>query len=126
MVGIQKLRAGVLASSLVLAGFSGTGLQLGALSAGGILVLSGEAMAQTAIPGVGSVVKKKPGNSPIASGVSDDNGEVVFKGLEAGEYTVTVGRNRPQSFTIGKGGGGIKVTVVGTKEQYEGIITPLR
>ncbi|MFN0192039.1 MAG: hypothetical protein ACKVP5_08690 [Aestuariivirga sp.] len=123
---IQSVRGLALASSLVVAGFSGTGLQLAALSAGGMVVLAGEAMASTTLPGVGIVIKKKPGNAPIAKGASDDNGEMVFERLEAGEYTVTVGKNRPQSFTIGQGGGGIKVVVKGTKEKYVGHVTLLR
>ncbi len=126
MTVIQSARGLALASSLVVASFSATGLQLAALSAGGMVVLAGEAMAQTVIPGVGVIVKKNPGSGAIVKGVSDDNGEVVFDGLEAGEFTVTVGTNRPQSFTISKGGGGIKVVVTGKAHNYTGHVTLLR
>jgi DNA uptake protein ComE-like DNA-binding protein len=44
---------------------------------------------QNNVPGVGTVVKKKPGNSPIVA-PSDKNGEVRITGLAPGEYTVRV------------------------------------
>ncbi len=121
----QPAKAFALATALFTTAFSSTSLQMTALSAGGVVLMAGEAMATSNIPGVGTVVKKHPGPRAIAKGVSDDNGEVVFK-LEPGEYTVTVGNNRPQDFKIGRGKSGIKVVVTGTKEEYVGHVTLLR
>jgi hypothetical protein len=121
----QPAKAFALATALLATTFSGTGLQVTALGAGGIMLMADEAMASNNVPGVGGIVKKKPGNGPIAKGVSDDNGEMVFK-LDPGEYSVTVGNNRPQDFKIGRGKTGIKVVVTGTKEEYVGHVTLLR
>ena len=63
-------------------------VQIASLGAAALALTAGQAIAQTNIPGVGQVVKKKPGNSPIAKGVSDDNGMFEHKGLEPGEYSV--------------------------------------
>ena len=118
-------KAFAMAAALFTTALTSQPLQIAALGAGGAVMLAGEAMAQNQVPGVGIIVKKKPGNGPIANGVSDDNGEVVFK-LEPGEYSVTVGRNRPQDFKIGRGQSGIKVVVTGNKEKYVGHVTLLR
>jgi hypothetical protein len=121
----QTTKAFALASALFTTAFSSTSLQVTALSAGGVMLMAGEAMASTNLPGVGIVIKRKPGNAPIAKGVSDDSGEVVFK-LEPGEYSISVGDNKPQDFKIGKGQRGIKVAVTGTKEEYVGHVTLLK
>lgn len=121
----KTAKAFALAAALLTTAFSGSSLQVVALGAGGVVLMAGEAMAGASIPGVYTVVKKKPGNASIAKGVSDDNGEVVFK-LEPGDYSVTVGQNRPQNFTIGRGQTGIKVVVTGEKHKYVGHVTLLR
>lgn len=47
------------------------------------------ALAQVGVPGVGVVVKKKPGNAPIIAH-ADAKGETRITGLEPGLYTVRV------------------------------------
>jgi hypothetical protein len=121
----KTTKAFALATALFTTTFSGSGLQVMALGAGGVMMMAGEAMAQNTIPGVGVIIKKNPGGGAIVKGVSDDNGEVAFK-LEAGDYSVTVGDNKQQDFTIAKGQSGIKVVVTGTKEEYVGHVTLLR
>ena len=76
-----------------------------ALSVAGVGLWSGPALAQqTNIPGVGMVVKKKPGNSPIIV-PSDNNGVVRLTGLEAGEYEVKLlGDSAPVTMAVGKDG----------------------
>ena len=54
-----------------------------------MLVSMTSAIAQGTIPGVGTVVKKKPGNSPIVAPPTDRNGRFSIK-LSAGEYTFAV------------------------------------
>ena len=58
-------------------------------AAGAAVLWASPATAGANIPGVGQVVKKKPGNSPIIV-PSDANGEVRLTGLEPGTYTVQV------------------------------------
>ena len=58
-------------------------------AAGAAVLWASPATAGANIPGVGLVVKKKPGNSPIIV-PSDANGEVRLTGLEPGTYTVQV------------------------------------
>ena len=58
-------------------------------AAGAAVLWASPATASANIPGVGQVVKKKPGNSPIIV-PSDANGEVRLTGLEPGAYTVQV------------------------------------
>ena len=53
-------------------------------------LLAGFKVAQTNIPGVGSVIKKKPGNSPIIGGVSGSGGTFSYSNLSNGNYEVFV------------------------------------
>lgn len=66
-------------------------LQQGAIiaSAGVAALWTSPAMAVAGIPGIGSVIKKKPGNAPIIA-PSDANGETRLAGLEPGTYSVRV------------------------------------
>ena len=57
--------------------------------AAGAALWSSPALASTTIPGVGFVIKKKPGNAPIIA-PTDANGETRITGLEPGLYTVRV------------------------------------
>ena len=59
------------------------------VAAGTAALWASPALAQGGIPGVGLVVKRKPGNAPIIA-PSDANGEVRLTGLEPGEYSVRV------------------------------------
>ena len=59
------------------------------VAAGTAALWASPALAQTGIPGVGIVVKKKLGNAPIIA-PSDANGETRLTGLEPGEYSVRV------------------------------------
>ncbi len=47
------------------------------------------ALASTAIPGVGVIIKRKPGNAPIVA-PADANGELRISDLQPGEYLVRV------------------------------------
>ena len=86
MTKLTTIRRLTLATTLGLASLSP--LQTGLAAIGLTLLLTGEAMASVGVPGVGVVVKKKPGNAPIAKGVSDARGNFEHKGLEAGDYAV--------------------------------------
>lgn len=44
------------------------------------------------LPGVGLVVKKKPGNAPIIGGASDSNGNYTFSNMDNGQYEIFVDR----------------------------------
>ena len=75
-----------------------------ALSVAGAAMWASPALAQAGIPGVGLVIKKKPGNAPIVV-PSDANGEVRLTGLEPGEYEVTLlGNNAPVMMKVGRDG----------------------
>ena len=76
-----------------------------ALSVAGAAMWAVPALAQqSTVPGVGQVVKKKPGNSPIIV-PSDANGEVRLIGLEPGEYEVTsFGNSAPVTMEVGRDG----------------------
>lgn len=65
------------------------------LAAAGVAMWSAPALAQT-VPGVGTVVKKKPGNSPIIA-PTDASGEVRLTGLAPGDYTVQVFGGREET-----------------------------
>ena len=74
------------------------------LSVAGAAMWAAPALAQTGIPGVGLVVKKKPGNAPIIV-PSDNNGIVNLTGLEPGEYEVKLLGNRaPTTMKVGPDG----------------------
>ncbi len=66
-----------------------TPVQQGAalIAAGAAALRASPALAANTIPGVGTVIKKKPGDSPIIA-PSDANGEVRIIGLEAGDYEI--------------------------------------
>jgi hypothetical protein len=95
------------------------------IATGGLLLTVGVAKATNTVPGVGTVIKKKPGDGPVARGVSDKNG--VFRAnLAPGQYSVTVGNNAPQDFEVPTGARGVSVTVKGEKHNYVGHVTLLR
>ena len=86
MKKLSTLRRLTFATTIGLASLSP--LQTGLTALGLTLLTVGQAMAVAGIPGVGVIIKKKPGNAPIAKGVSDSGGKFEHKGLEAGEYSV--------------------------------------
>jgi hypothetical protein len=91
-------------------------LGLGLCLIAGSMVVAGEAMAQTVIPGVGVIIKKNPGGGAIIKGNSDGKGEVAFKGLETGSYKVcTTDRSSCQNFDVGKTGVLMLMTVQNAK-----------
>ena len=87
-------RSLMLGAALMVSLITSPPAQIASLGVVTLALTAGQAMAQTVIPGVGQVVKKKPGNSPIAKGVSDDNGMFEHKGLEPGEYSVCFADDR--------------------------------
>jgi hypothetical protein len=107
-----------------------------ALAAGVTLLSVRPAFAQILIPGVGIVVKKKPGNAPIARGTSDGEGNIIFKGLEPGEYSICFAADRGDGgscadVTVGKDGTIRAQTVFDEKRKakrhnYVGHVTLLR
>lgn len=67
-------------------------------------LLSTSVFASTNLPGVGIVIKKKPGNAPIIA-PSDQNGDVRLTGLAAGEYEVKlIGSDSATSMKVGSDG----------------------
>lgn len=62
------------------------------------------ALAQVGVPGVGVVVKKKPGNASIVA-PTDGNGVIRLTGLEPGVYEVSmIGGSRPATVKVGADG----------------------
>lgn len=55
-----------------------------------VVVSASSARAENPIPGIDVVVKKKPASSAIAKGTTDAKGEVTFKDLAPGQYTVVL------------------------------------
>ena len=71
------------------------------LSAG---MVAAPALAQGTIPGIGIIVKKKPGNAPIIA-PTDANGIVRLTGLEPGAYAVSlIGEERETMLAVGRDG----------------------
>lgn len=65
-------------------------LQLTATGVGlGLAMVATPALAVAGIPGVGLIIKKKPGNAPIVA-PTDANGVVRLTGLEPGDYEVSL------------------------------------
>jgi hypothetical protein len=62
--------------------------QIDSFGAAALALTAGQAMASQNLPGVGIVIKKKPGNAPIAKATSDEEGNFKYKGLEPGAYSV--------------------------------------
>ena len=79
--------------------------QAGALlSVAGAAMWAAPALAQVGVPGVGVIVKRKPGNAPIIAS-TDKEGIVRITGLEAGEYEVKLFGNRaPTTMKVGPDG----------------------
>ena len=79
--------------------------QAGALlSVAGAAMWAAPALATTTLPGVGFIIKRKPGNAPIIA-PTDKDGVVRLTGLEAGEYEVKLlGINRPATMKVGPDG----------------------
>ena len=79
--------------------------------AGALLSVAGAAMwaapalaQQSQVPGVGIIIKKKPGNAPIIA-PTDKDGIVRLTGLESGEYEIKlIGKGAPVTMTVGKEG----------------------
>lgn len=84
----RKFIAATLAA-LGLSGFSSVQQGTVLVAAGTAVLWASPALAQGTIPGVGIVIKKKPGNAPIIAH-ADANGETRITGLEPGLYTVRV------------------------------------
>lgn len=77
---------------------AGTGAVLG------FGMMATPALAALNIPGVGIVVKKKPGNAPIIA-PSDKNGALALTGLEPGEYQVgMIGEDKITTVAVGADG----------------------
>ena len=76
-----------------------------ALSVAGAAMWAAPALAQQAtIPGVGGVVKRKPGNVPIIV-PTDKDGVVRLTGLESGDYEVKMlGNSAPTTMKVGPDG----------------------
>lgn len=98
-----KVGAGMLAA-LGLSAISPVQQGAAVVAAGTLALWATPALAQTSIPGVGTVIKKNPGNTPIIA-PSDTNGEVRLTGLEPGEYTVQVFEGQqPMPLKVGRDG----------------------
>ena len=84
---------------------NGTPVQLAATGAVlGAGLAATPALAQAAIPGVGIIIKRKPGNAPIIA-PTDKNGVIRMTGLEAGDYEVSlIAEERVTTVTVGRDG----------------------
>ena len=85
------------------------------------------------IPGVGLVVKKRPGNAPVANLTSAADGTFAVKGLARGTYDVSVGDDKPRTIEVGADGnirgkvsGDGKYEITTNKNSYVGHVTLLR
>ena len=75
-----------------------------ALTVAGVAMWSAPALASITLPGVGVIVKKKPGNAPIIA-PSDKDGITRLTGLEPGEYEVKLfGDVAPVTMKVGRDG----------------------
>ena len=84
----KKIMGGGLLAAMGLSAFSPVQQGAALVAAGTAALWTTPALAQQSqIPGVGVVIKKKPGNAPIMA-PSDANGEVRISGLEPGDYEV--------------------------------------
>ncbi|MCY7279587.1 MAG: hypothetical protein LH610_01575 [Sphingomonas bacterium] len=71
------------------------------LSAG---MVATPALASIAIPGVGVIIKKKPGNAPIVA-PTEANGVIQLIGLEPGDYELSlIGEERVTMVAVGRDG----------------------
>lgn len=91
----------------------------------GLTAVAMPALASAGIPGVGVIVKKKPGNAPIIA-PGDNNGVVRLTGLEPGEYQVNlVGDARTTIVKVGDDGVLTTVAVAeddGSKPHIEAVV----
>lgn len=85
------------------------------------------------IPGVGVIIKKKPGNAPVANLTSAADGTFAVKGLARGTYDVSVGDDKPRTIEVGADGnirgkvnGDGKYEIITNKSSYVGHVTLLR
>ena len=85
----KKALNGSLLAALGLSSLSPVQQGAALVAAGTAALWASPALAQSQVPGVGIIIKKKPGNAPIIA-PSDANGEVRLTGLEPGEYSVRV------------------------------------
>ena len=62
------------------------------------------ALAQSQVPGVGIIIKKKPSNAPVIA-PTDKNGALGLTGLEPGEYeTSLIGEDKVTTVSVGRNG----------------------
>ena len=85
----KKALNGSLLAALGLSSLSPVQQGAALVVAGTAALWASPALASTTLPGVGIVIKKKPGNAPIIA-PGDANGETRLTGLEPGEYSVRV------------------------------------
>ena len=90
-------------------------------------------LAQQTIPGVGLVVKKRPGNAQVANLTSAADGTFAVKGLARGTYDISVGDDKPRTIEVGADGnirgkvsGDGKYEITTNKNSYVGHVTLLR
>jgi hypothetical protein len=88
----------------------------------GLGLVATPAFASLSIPGVGVIIKRKPGNAPIVA-PGDNNGVVRHTGLEPGEYEVgLIGEDGVTSVKVGRDGQLITVALAeddGSKPHIE-------
>ena len=85
----KKALNGSLLAALGLSSLSPVQQGAALVAAGTAALWASPALAVAGIPGIGLVIKKKPGNAATIA-PSDANGEVRLTGLEPGEYSVRV------------------------------------
>ena len=100
----KKIMGGGLVAAIGLSALSPVQQAGALLSVAGAAMWAAPALAQGTVPGVGIIVKRKPGNAPIIAS-TDKEGIVRITGLEAGEYEVKLFGNRtPTTMKVGPDG----------------------
>lgn len=86
----HRKSAATMLFTLGLAGLTPVQQSATLVAVGATAVWASPVMAVAGIPGVGLVIKKKPGNCCAIIAPSDANGETRLSGLEPGDYSVRV------------------------------------
>lgn len=122
----RKTKAPLIASLIAATGLASLSpMQQAAIGMAAVstLGMASPAWATANIPGVGLVIKKKPGNAPIVV-PSDANGNTVLTGLEPGEYEVKlIGAEQAIAVPVGRDG---RLAITAWEDKGRQWVAPLR
>ena len=100
----KKIMGGGVLAALGLSALSPVQQAGALLSVAGAAMWAAPALAVAGIPGIGLIIKRKPGNAPIIA-PSDKDGITRLTGLEPGEYEVKpFGNSAPTTMKVGPDG----------------------